>query len=176
MSHFPSWYIPSLKAEKTSSTTPRPLIIWLRGNGKIIYRLIAIKGIQDRLDVDVALINYRGSFEELSRNQVTRTKIRSDNQVAMAFLEQHFSYKEYFIYGLSIGSAICSDLVLDNMLNNRQNRRDRMKLKGVILDNVFTSLSDSFVVNIRNASAGARVPTFAASIVSKAILAFCGET
>ncbi|RYE17487.1 MAG: hypothetical protein EOP45_15685 [Sphingobacteriaceae bacterium] len=148
------------------------LLIVYRGNGKITYRMDAIKKIQERLDVKVIVINYRGSFEELSRDQMNRFRIREDNRVAMKFIRQHYKFDQYFIYGLSIGTAICSDLILDDLIHHQDKR-----FSGVILDNVFTSLANSFVVNIQNANINALkyVPTLALSTISKAIVGFCGE-
>jgi hypothetical protein len=172
-------YIPSDNA----TSVVKPLLIFFRGNGAIQYRMSAIKGIQSKVDVDVAVVNYRGSFEELSRDQVSRFKIRSDNRAAMRFIRQHFHFEQYFVYGLSIGSAICSDFVLDDLTHYSDAR-----FRGVILDNVFTSLASSFQVNVQTYGETSQNTTgmialnavkwapWAVSGLSNMIVGLCGET
>jgi len=162
-------WIPS----QTVTNKVLPLLIDFRGNGKMMYSMKAIEGIQAVVDVNVAVVCYRGSFEELSHNQPCRSKILSDNAVAWKFIQRHFAFEEYYVYGLSIGTGIATDFIYRCIIDNRCEKR----LAGVILNNVFQSLDDSFVWSAVSSKIGniQLVPQFLLGLFCKSLLAFCGE-
>lgn len=145
-------FLPSLLSDLSKR---KPLIIWMRGNGAIIYRAEAIRRLQETNDVNVLLVNYRGSFTELrgdtsSKNWPTRARIASDNEVMWKFVCNHpviGNFSDYFCYGLSLGTGIVTDFAV-----RRMQSCESKKLCGVILDNAFTSLSSAFVFSAKNAA------------------------
>lgn len=153
-----------------------PLLISFRGNGKMMYSMKAIEGIQAVVDVNVAVVCYRGSFEELSHNQPCRSKILSDNAVAWKFIQRQFAFEEYYVYGLSIGTGIATDFVYRCIVDKVHNRSEK-RLAGVILNNVFQSLDDSFVWSAVSSKIGniQLVPQSLLGLFCKVLLAFCGE-
>lgn len=164
-------WIPS----QTVTNKALPVLIFLRGNGKIEYRAEAIKGIQAVVDVNVIVLCYRGSFEELTHDQPCRSKILSDNAAAWKFIQSQFTFDEYYIYGLSIGTGIATDFIHKCIVDKPKLCQKRFK--GVILDNVFRALDDSFVWSAINSGVEdiQYVPQIALSLFCKALLAFTGE-
>ncbi len=193
--HFPSTLTMNSN-NNTSNNSPekKPVLIFFRGNGIVKYRLDAIVGIQKRCDIDVVMVCYRGSFEGLSHDQPCRYRINSDNEIAWKEICKQFDFDEYYIYGLSIGSAIATQFVQNRIkeqiqtqkqsrenpyyysTTEKQTNRHR-QLKGVILDNVFTALDSSFVWSAQNSGIDAvnYVPEWALSAFCQGLLAFCGE-
>lgn len=151
------------------------LLLDFRGNGSISFRMKAIEGIQAVVDVNVAVICYRGSFGELTHDQPYRSKILSDNMAAWKFIQAHFAFDEYYIYGLSIGTGIATDFIL-NCISDTPVACDK-RLQGVILDNVFQTLDESFVWTASHSGLDyiQFIPQFLLSVFSKGLLAFCGE-
>lgn len=73
---------------------------------------------------------------------------------------------------MSLGTGIATDFV-----KNRISIDNDRLLRGVILDNVFTSLSSSFVWSAKKSSdAFQKVPNKSISLISKVILGLTGET
>jgi hypothetical protein len=166
-------WIPSQQNNVTNKNLP--LLVMLRGNGKITYFMKAIEGIQAVVDVNVVVVCYRGSFEELSHDQPCRSKILSDNVVAWKFIQDQFAFEEYYVYGLSIGTGIATDFIKQCIIDKPCLSRKR--LAGVILNNVFQALDDSFVWSAVNSGIDhiQLVPQFLLGLFSKGLLAVCGE-
>lgn len=150
----------------------KPLLLHFRGNGDIKYRMEAIKRITEESPIDVVVFNYRGSFRQLSHDHPRRYRVSQDNEAAWEIIKQQFPNRRYYVYGLSLGTGIATDFIKNRALvDNDPN------LNGVILDNVFTSLSSSFTWSAkRSTETFQKVPNKSISLISNVILGLTGET
>eukprot|EP00899_Mesostigma_viride_P015475 jgi/Mesvir1/23929/Mv10704-RA.1 len=110
-----------------------PTLLFLQENaGNISHRLIPIQYLMDRLECNVFMLSYRGYGE--SEGTPSEKGLRADAQAALDHLltREDIDPKTVFAFGRSLGGAVAAQLVHDNP----------GKLRGLILENTFTSIID----------------------------------
>ena len=100
--------------------------------GNIGHRVPIAKVIEENTGCNIFMLEYRGYG--LSTGEPEETGLVLDAQTALDYLGQHNETKgdEIIIYGQSIGGAVATQLVANNLGNEA--------IKGLILENTFTSM------------------------------------
>lgn len=129
-----AWYI----RNETNVFSRAPTLLYLHGNaGNMADRLPLLKRWHDVTGCNLMVLSYRGYGE--STGAPSEKGLRIDCQTAFDYLLKRQQQKEdindIFVYGHSVGGAAALHVTADNSKH----------VKGLILENTFTSLADLVV-------------------------------
>ncbi|KAJ5677250.1 Protein bem46 [Penicillium maclennaniae] len=108
-------------------------VLMFHGNaGNIGHRVPIAKAIQDTLQCNVILLEYRGYG--LSTGTPDETGLKIDAQTGLDYMRQRpeLSDTKFVIYGQSLGGAVAINLVATN--------QEQGDISGLILENTFLSI------------------------------------
>lgn len=126
-------------SDRTAGKTSFPTILFFHGtSGNIGHRIEYVKTLSGMCGCNVMLMNCRGyGLSDGSSGDAHRKGIQADSQVGLDYLlnlPSSSSYKidksKIFVLGQSMGGAIAIDLAMRNL----------GKIKGMIIDNTFTTM------------------------------------
>ncbi|KAJ6232400.1 protein abhd13 [Anaeramoeba flamelloides] len=112
-----------------------PTVLFLHGNaGNIGHRLDNLKGLLDNCNLNVFIVEYRGYGK--SDGVPNEPGVKCDTQAAYEYLLQcdQIDSSKILIFGRSLGGCLAAYLAAANA--------DDKNLKGIILENTFTSIKD----------------------------------
>lgn len=120
-----------VKSETRSETSPT--ILFFHGNaGNISFRLPNISQLRKKLNCNVFILSYRGYGK--SEGTPSESGIKLDAQAALNYLLSlpDIDQDQIVLFGRSLGGAVAADLASKN----------EGKVKGLIIENTFTSIVD----------------------------------
>ncbi len=96
------------------------------------FRLLNMKELYSRLGLNILILSYRGYGE--SEGEPTEPGLIIDSQCAWEYLMSRtdIDHSKVFVFGRSLGGAVAIDLV----------SRHGAEIRGLIVENTFTSVSD----------------------------------
>ncbi|KAA8495999.1 Protein bem46 [Porphyridium purpureum] len=110
-----------------------PTMLYFHGRDKnASFRLKKIKSLMDTVNANVLLVSYRGFGN--SSGKPTEKGMRIDAQTAMKYIQTRndLDLNNLWVYGESLGGAVAVDFA----------HEFQQQLRGLILENTFTSLLD----------------------------------
>eukprot|EP01095_Lingulamoeba_sp_RSL-Kostka_P006228 TRINITY_DN194_c0_g1_i1.p1 TRINITY_DN194_c0_g1~~TRINITY_DN194_c0_g1_i1.p1 ORF type:complete len:321 (+),score=67.51 TRINITY_DN194_c0_g1_i1:95-964(+) len=116
-------------------STECPTLLFFHGNaGNISDRLNNIVLLFSKLQVNVAIMEYRGFGD--SEGYPTQKGIQKDSRAALEYLlnEDKIDSDSIFLFGRSLGGAVALELASSDEYKD--------KIKGIIVENTFTSILD----------------------------------
>jgi len=114
-----------------------PTVLFFHGNaGNIGFRLINARQLHELTGCNVLLVDYRGYGN--SDGDPTERGLNLDAQACLDYLRSRsdIDKTKIFVYGSSLGGAVGLTLAYHN----------QDKIRGIILENTFTSIIDMVVV------------------------------
>ncbi|XP_026192700.1 alpha/beta hydrolase domain-containing protein WAV2 [Cyclospora cayetanensis] len=117
---------------KQKSAQVAPTVIFFHGNaGNISHRLENLAAMYCETGANILIVDYRGYGK--SEGSPSEEGIYKDADAALTFAKQNQTVgKNIFLFGRSLGGAVAIDLA----------HRRGSEVKGLILENTFTSLED----------------------------------
>lgn len=123
-----AWFVKANASPKFCRT-----IIFFHGNaGNIGSRLPNIEILVKRLNCNVLIIDYRGYGNSGGNPSEEGLKLDAEATLEYALNREDINNNRIFVFGRSLGGAVACELAM-----NKGN-----SLKGVILENSFTSIAD----------------------------------
>eukprot|EP00344_Euplotes_crassus_P007281 CAMPEP_0196999336 /NCGR_PEP_ID=MMETSP1380-20130617/4556_1 /TAXON_ID=5936 /ORGANISM="Euplotes crassus, Strain CT5" /LENGTH=258 /DNA_ID=CAMNT_0042416243 /DNA_START=140 /DNA_END=916 /DNA_ORIENTATION=+ len=122
------WFIKTEQDPKSS-----PTIIFFHANaGNIGFRLPNIVGLVKKSEVNVLIVGYRGYGH--SQGKPTEADLKMDTQSVFDWALEHeqINNDKIYLFGRSLGGAVATYLA----------SKTQDKIKGLILENTFTSIPD----------------------------------
>jgi pimeloyl-ACP methyl ester carboxylesterase len=125
-----AWWIHSGNQEITKQ---RPTLLFFHANaGNMGFRLQNLKQLHSKLNINIFILSYRGYGE--SEGEPSEHGLNIDAETAWQHLHSRpdVDVNNIFIFGRSMGGAVAISLASRHMA----------KIRGVILENTFTCISD----------------------------------
>jgi fermentation-respiration switch protein FrsA (DUF1100 family) len=121
-----------LRQPKTRSRRNITVLMFHGNAGNIGHRVPIAKAIQDTLQCNVILLEYRGYG--MSTGTPDEAGLKIDAQTGLDYMRQRpdFSDTKFVIYGQSLGGAVAINLVATN--------QEQGDIGGLILENTFLSI------------------------------------
>lgn len=126
-----------------SGVSTLPTIVFFHGNaGNIGFRLPNMVHMIRRLEVNILMVEYRGYGRSDSSVSPSEAGIKLDGQAALRFIQNHpkIDPTNIFIFGRSLGGAAA--FATAHYAQKKDNNDIIHPLKGVIVENTFTSIAD----------------------------------
>jgi len=133
-----AWLMFKEKPIGTLSSTST--ILFFHGNaGNIGFRLPNAVQILQRLEVNILMVEYRGYGRSDSSVSPNESGLKLDGEAALRFIQSHpkIDAGNVFLFGRSLGGAVTFATA-----QYAQNNDHIQPLKGVIVENTFTSIPD----------------------------------
>jgi len=131
--------------DHTNNPTDIPTIIYFHANaGNLGLRLPNAVQMLRRLNVNILMVEYRG-YGRSDRVAPNESGLRLDGRAALKFAQTHpkIDPTNIFLFGRSLGGAVAfatARYAQDN--SNRRGANNIQPLKGVVVENTFTSIPD----------------------------------
>lgn len=110
-----------------------PTVLWLQENaGNMAHRLHFIKLFTRYLGCNVLMLMYRGYGASEGRPTEAGLKLDADAALDYLYAAEDVDTDNLVVFGRSLGGAVAIDLAA----------RNRERVKGVIIENTFTSITD----------------------------------
>eukprot|EP00005_Dracoamoeba_jomungandri_P002186 CAMPEP_0174255278 /NCGR_PEP_ID=MMETSP0439-20130205/4628_1 /TAXON_ID=0 /ORGANISM="Stereomyxa ramosa, Strain Chinc5" /LENGTH=306 /DNA_ID=CAMNT_0015337395 /DNA_START=49 /DNA_END=969 /DNA_ORIENTATION=- len=120
---------------KHSKSTIVPTIIYFHGNaGNLSYRLPNVKNLfsSSHIQANVLLVSYRGYGKSDGSPCEKGLNIDADAVLKYVIENPDLNEESIFVFGRSLGGAVAASLAA----------RNQDKIRGVIMENTFTSIDD----------------------------------
>lgn len=118
---------------KAASHSSAPTLVYFHGNaGNIGHRLVNARDLVHQVRANVLLVSYRGYG--FSEGEPSEPGLRLDGEAAIDFLaaRSDLDHSKIFVFGRSLGGAVAIHLA----------SKHQSRLRGIILENTFTSIAD----------------------------------
>ncbi|CAD7931212.1 unnamed protein product [Amoebophrya sp. A25] len=135
-----AWWMPAGASGATAARNA-PTILFCHANaGNIGMRLPNFADLVRKTGCNVLAFDYRGFGK--SEGSPTEAGLIQDGLVCLKTLREKFDIAETFLFGRSLGGAVAVGLVKCVEEFAPEQRAQYPKIKGVMLENTFTSISD----------------------------------
>lgn len=138
-----AWLIFSLKNDSSSSSTPT-IIFYHANAGNMGFRLPNAIQMLQRLEVNILMVEYRG-YGRSDKVAPNESGLKLDGEAVLNFLQNHpkIDPANVFLFGRSLGGAVTFATAQYAQQNsNGKGSNNILPLKGVIVENTFTSIPD----------------------------------
>ena len=138
-----AWLMFGSTSTSTSGMSTLPTIVFFHGNaGNIGFRLPNMVHMIRRLEVNILMVEYRGYGRSDSSVSPSEKGIKLDGQAALRFIQNHpkIDPTKIFMFGRSLGGAAA--FATAQYAQKNENKDIIHPLKGVIVENTFTSIAD----------------------------------